>query len=551
MQTMLGFLQRLLRGSTFPILTASRHLVLAQLMFAILLLAACSGLPRFPSDQGTAVPTQSASAPNLTKPAPSAASPTAATPVPVKTLEIKADSLRGQIIRFWHPWYGETGQVIDALTQEFNLNNPYGILVTSTGFSGYDQLNEKMNASLDTAEAPQVAAGLQHQTLFWDQSRAIIDLTPYVSDPAWGMNPDEQSDFYPNVWDQGLVNGKRYSIPGYRLTQLLYYNETWAKELGYPNPPNTPDDFSQQACAGAQSNLNDEIASNNGTGGWMISTEATTMLGWIYAFGGQILRTPNTGKIESVYQFHSPATEQAFVFLREMFDSGCAFQNQNQDIGAALSQRIALFASGSVAEIPKINEAFLENGSEDDWKVLAFPSPDKEPALGIFGPDYYILESSPEQQLGAWIFIRWLTQPENSAQLIKTTGALPVRKSTLEKLHGYQVQHSQWADAAGLLEYGIGEPAYASWGAVRRAIGDATTQLYRPYFSVELVPGLLDYLDLFAAELHLGPDPGNVFPLGTATPLSRSTQDAASVVTPVPTIIPKADSPPGIRPPSP
>jgi ABC-type glycerol-3-phosphate transport system substrate-binding protein len=516
--------------------TLKLFFIICPILGALALLSGCDAVP--PILPQTAHPPSATSPvqpgiPSST-PAPRA-SPS--TPVPLaSTLDVEADDLRGVLLRFWHPWGGPSAQVIAELVEEFNLDNPYGILVTPVSYSGYDALAEDLTGSPGSDERPQVVAGLLHQALAWNGPLQAIDLNPYVSDPEWGIPGAEQADYFTPFWEQEVVDGRRLGIPAFRSGQLLFYNRTWARELGFQAPPTTPEQFRQQACAAARALRVDNDPANDGAGGWIVSTDYAAMLGWIYAFGGNPLKMPEPGVDQNVYQFNTPEIQEAFTFLRGLFDEGCAWQPQSAVPDTAFAGRLGLFASGSILDIPDQAESFRLRGSHDEWAVLPMPSPDGQPAFNTYGPSYYILSASPEQQLAAWLLIRWLSASENHARLIESSGALPVQKGALESLEGYSQRRPQWSEAVDLLDSARTEPAYASWGQVRFALGDAATQLFRSYFTIDQVPVLLNYLDNFAAELHLGPDLGEIF--GTLTYTPTSTATPTRTLTPSPTLTP-------------
>jgi len=433
------------------------------------------------------------------------------------TIGVKNEELKGQVVLFWHPWDGATKKVIDKLVEEFNLKNPWGILANSVAFPGYDRLTNGVETSLPTTNSPQVVAGLLHQALQWDQQKPLVDLQPYMSDQNWGFEPEEQAEFYPIFWDQTIIQGRRLGIPAYQTGQIIFYNQTWARELGYKNPPATTEQFRQQACAAAQANLDDDDLENNGTGGLILSTDPGVLLGWMEAFGSSpslnANKTPSTTNltttsqpqpIQSAYQFNTPEFEDAHTFLRKMYDDDCAWLSKNQTSEDHFVERMGLFTTESVTHILQQSEAFKRTGNQDQWTVIPFPSPTSEPVIVTTGPFYFLLPGTPQQQLASWLFIRWLSSSENNAKIIESNGAFPIRADALTYLSRYKDQNPQWGAAIELTKYAKSEPAFSSWGKVRRALGDAATQLYRSYFSVDQIPAMLNYLDNFAEELHLG-----------------------------------------------
>jgi ABC-type glycerol-3-phosphate transport system substrate-binding protein len=436
-------------------------------------------------------------------------------------LDVPAEKLRGTLVRFWHPWIGAAAKTISTQIEQFNLTNPYGILVVPIQFPGYDALDSAVNSH--PSEPPQIAAGFQHQALAWDQAEPLVDLQPYLNDPEWGLDAVDQADLYSAFWDPEVVDGRRLGLPAFRSASLLLYNQTWARELGFQAPPVTPEQFRQQACAAAQYMSHNGDRSTAGTGGYIISTDYPVLLSWIYAFGGDPLKTPEPGASQSVYQFDTPEAAKALSFLRELYDGGCAWESRSPAPDSPFAGRLGLFASASVFDLPDMTAAFKRAENLDEWVVIPYPSPVGSPALDAYGPSYFVFPATPEQQLASWLFLRWLTAADNHARLIEATGALPVRAAALDELADYEKSRPQWRQAVDLIGYARPEPAYASWRKVRFALGDAATQLFRSYFTLEQIPAMLTYLDSFAAELHLGANLPEVFGTLTHTPTSTFT----------------------------
>jgi multiple sugar transport system substrate-binding protein len=457
------------------------------------------------------------------------------TPKPVNVINIRGDELRGVMIRFWHPWSGAPGQLLERLVEEFNLSNQWGILVTAVRFPGYDGLEKNLESAFQTSYAPQATLGYLHQMLGWDKNKDLVDISTYVADPQWGLSASEQADFYPLFWNQEVVDGRRLGIPAVRTGQLILYNETWAKELGFEQPPGDADQFLQQACNAASANQSDQSHENDGTGGWIISTDYSAMLGWIYAFGGDVLKSPEPGLGQSVYQFDTPQNEQTFTFLRAAYQNSCAWLLEGGYPENEFARRLGLFSTASVMDLPYQEEAFRSANNQDQWTVLAFPSETLRPAFDVYGPSYVMLPATDKQQLAAWLFLRWLSAPQQHARLVETFSALPVRQAALEYLKTYSANHPQWAAALKLIPLARNEPAFQSWGQARWALRDAATQLFRSYFTIDQVPSLLSYLDNFVAELHLGANPESAFATTTNTPSPTVTPSRTPIPSPTST----------------
>jgi len=115
-----------------------------------------------------------------------------------------------------------------------------------------------------------------------------VDLNLYLNDPTWGLGKDTIADIPPIFFAQDNVDGNQLGLPAQRSARFLFYNETWAHELGFDTPPTTADEFRQQACAANASYRNDSDPQNDGYGGWIVDTHWQTTYSWLLAFGGGV-----------------------------------------------------------------------------------------------------------------------------------------------------------------------------------------------------------------------------------------------------------------------
>jgi ABC-type glycerol-3-phosphate transport system substrate-binding protein len=161
---------------------------------------------------------------------------------------------------------------------------------------------------------------------------------------------------------------------------------------------------------------------------------------------------------------------------------------------------------GSTAGIPLQEGVFADLESRDEWTVLPFLGPGGRQNIEVYGPSFFVLRSSPKEQLAAWLLVRWLVSPQNQARLAQANAWLPVRDAGLKAMDRLPATYPQWAAAASLLAEAAttvgSEPPYRSWRTVRWALSDATTQLFRYYFTIDQVSQLVELLERTASEFH-------------------------------------------------
>ncbi len=416
------------------------------------------------------------------------------TPVVESKLGVQAEALNGLTVDVWHAWYGVPSSLFESQVEEFNSTNPWGILVQAKGFQNYTELYAQASAAVTGPDRPDVVVGLPEYAVEWYAQKAVLDLNPYVSDPLYGLSDAEIADFPSVFWKQDQVGNVRLGMPAQRTARLLLYNQSWANELGFEDPPATSTEFQEQACKANQAMRSDADPQNDGRGGWLIDTQPMTGLSWLLAFGG--------GAQESnSFRFLTPENIQATRFIKGLEEDSCAWKTQNIVPLTKFVDRSALFATASLEDLPDLARAFASAGSTDKWTVLAFPGPAAS-ALVVYGSSYMLFDSDNPDQLAAWLFVRWLLSPENQAEWVNSAGYFPLQASTMSLLADYAAGHPQWAQAVNLLPQGRITPQLAAWRTIRVALGDGFTFMFRVDTPVGQVPTILAQMDAIVTDLN-------------------------------------------------
>ncbi|GAB4542774.1 MAG: ABC transporter substrate-binding protein [Anaerolineales bacterium] len=401
-------------------------------------------------------------------------------------LPVQTEALKGIRVTVWTPWYGVESSLFDALIQEFNKKNEWGIVAAAEHQVNFSNLYENVNAALPTENKPNAAVALPEQALTWYEQRAVVDLTPYVEDPLYGLDAGDIPAVFLN---QDVAGGARAALPAQRDARLFLWNETWAGELGFDAPPAAPDDFRQQACRAHSAMTKDDSPQNDSYGGWLVDTQPMTAYAWLLAFEGGVLEGGD-------YRFLTPNNIKAFTFVRELSEQGCAWQAQVSPADA-LANRQALMVSASLGDLPKVARAFAAAGSSDRWRAAPFPGG----AVALYGSSYVIFDSSAEKELATWLFIRWLLDAKQDARFVEATHLFPIRAATLSFLGDYEKTHPQWRQAVDLIPQGEMQPQLSSWREVKVMLGDGFTHMYRVNVPSGQVPAILAQMETLSREL--------------------------------------------------
>lgn len=456
-------------------------------LFLALLLSACTS--RIPSaNSSTRTPR-----PNATK---NASVAVTATPA-ASNLNVEKEALRGAQVNVWHPWFGAQASLFESQIAQFNTENEWGIVVSGESKGNYSELFLQTDAALQEADLPQIVIAFPEHAIGWQDQ--VVDLNIYVRDPLYGLSESEISDFYPVVWAQDEVDGKRLGLPAQRTARFLLYNLSWARELGFNAPPTTYSEFEQQACAAHRALGEDEDASNDALGGWLIDADPITPLSWLIAFGGGVQE-------EDGYRFFAPDNVAAFRYLKTLQQKSCAWvASPELTTSERFAARQALFATGSLEDLPDQMRAFSATANTDEWTVLAFPGEERD-ALILYGSSFIMFQSDDVTQLASWLFMRWMLSAANQARWVESTGLFPLRVSAMNLLADYSSSHPQWAEAVELLPHGEITPQLASWRLVRTMLGDAFRDMFdtirHPDLTEGQVPLILKQIDDTAADLN-------------------------------------------------
>jgi ABC-type glycerol-3-phosphate transport system substrate-binding protein len=401
----------------------------------------------------------------------------------------------GVEVDFWHVYSDEPGEALQTLIDEFNEANEFGIIVNGFNQGNYGDVEDKINAGIQSGDLPDVVMGYTNALADWHSVDSIIDLTPLIEDPEYGLTEEELNDLYPHLRTAGTTpDGAWIAYPLTQSANVLVYNFTWAEELGFSEPPQTSAELREVACAAAAAN--EEIGGDfAGTGGLVYYPSATNWLHFLYAFGGDELNDDRTA-----YDFSSQEAVDATMFINEMKDEGCVWQTESYP-NPEQAQRKALITMSSTAGLPYYEAAFEEENNDDEWGFIAAPGPDGQMAVDAFQQMLGVIPSTADQEMASWLFIKWLTSPEIQARWVRASGYYGTQASTEELLADYAEENPVWATGVELAAIGPSEPqTFPAWSAVRSAINDTAAELYNAVNEAE-VQEILDTLTLTANEL--------------------------------------------------
>ena len=436
------------------------------LLFAVVLTACGPADTEEPTEEPTAEPTEEPTEEMTAEPTEE--------PTEEMTEEPTEMPFAGVEIDFWHVYgEGDPNLAMVALVDEFNAENPYGITVNALDQGQYGDIEDKINAGIQSGDLPDVVMAYTNALADWRSVGVVADLSPYINDPEYGLTEAEMADLYPHLKEAGTTpDGAWIAYPLTQSANVLVLNYTWAEELGFAEPPQTSAELKELVCAAAEENAG-KGADFAGTGGLVYYPSNTNWLHFLYAFGGNELNEDGTA-----YDFTSQAAVDATMYILDLKDNGCVWQTESYP-NPEQAQRKAIITMSSTAGAPYYAAAFEDEGNDDEWGWMALPGPDGQKAVNAFQQMIGVIQSTEEQEMASWLFIKWLTSPEIQARWIRVSGYYGTQYSTEELLADYAEENPVWASGVALAAIGPSEPqTFPAWSSVRRTVGDFAAELY-------------------------------------------------------------------------
>lgn len=326
-------------------------------------------------------------------------------------------------LTFYYPVQvgGDVAKLIEKACNEFHAENP-GIVVEPIYTGSYDDTVTKIQTAIQGRTPPDVFVSLATQRFTMADTGMAMPLDDVIAADEDGE--EYIADFLPGFMEDSYVEGKIYSIPFQRSTEIMYYNkdkfieagldpesppETWAEMLEYAKKLTTDD------CYGVG------IALNSGSAQWTFTAYSLQN-----SVGGKQLMSED-GK--QVY-FNTPENIEALQFWLDL-------QNEHKVMAEGVVQWTDLptqFLAGEVAMIYHTtgNMANINANAEFEFGTCFLPG-NKQMGAPTGGGNFYISNGLSEERVqAAWKFIRFMTETERAAQWSLDTGYVATRQSCFE-----------------------------------------------------------------------------------------------------------------------
>ena len=326
-------------------------------------------------------------------------------------------------IQWWHALEDQYSETVQEVVDDFN-NSQDLITVEPVYVGSYAEVNEALVAAhaagtglpaLTVANTPYVAE--------YGAGGLTEDLTPYIE--ATGFEID---DFGKGLVDASSYDGKQVALPFLISTQVMYYNQDMADELGITIPENFADmdAFLEQAS----------VIGADGT----TERYGTVVPGWDQWYF-ETFYLNNGVKIVNDDQVSTDLGSEAAVSLvnkfKEWCDKGWIYWANGTDASSIMRQN---FIDGKAFSV--IHTSSLYNTYVDlcDFEVGMSWLPGGDTKNQEIGGCVLLIPAKNDQATknAAWQFLSYLCSKEVNMKWATETGYIPTRNSVLETEEGQQ-----------------------------------------------------------------------------------------------------------------
>lgn len=425
------------------------------------LLVACGGS----SAPSSSAPTVAAEAPTGAANAPAATTPPAPTITPVPAVEQPAGSTK---ITFWYGLTGALGNVVRTVVNNYNSSQSK-YYVEAIQQPDYDATITKFNTSLAGGDLPNVVQVYDIGTQRMIDTKRILPVQDFIDKE----NLPLVDDLEPAVARYYTIGGKLYSMPFNSSAPVMYYDRNAFKEVGLD-----PDKkiWTYDELLDAAKKLTVKDASGKVTRSGVVFT----LYSWIFeqelATQGALFADPNNGREARATKmaFNNDAGVNWLNFLKQLVDEEVGV-NVGRDSGTTNGAvRDLKFVQGEAA-ITFNSIAALRNYINNAGKigkvdvgVAYIPRPTgAKGGVIIGGASLWMTDQgTPEQQAGAWDFVKWTSSPEVQASWSSNTGYYPIRKAAydVQEMKDTLAKYPQFSVAVEQLR--ATEPSFPTQGAV-------------------------------------------------------------------------------------
>ncbi len=359
---------------------------------------------------------------------------------------------------------GPLTKIVDSLVADFMKANP-DIKVKAIYAGNYNDARIKALAALKSGQPAQLSVMFSidiYELIEQDAIVAFDDIVETTEEKAW------LSKFFPALMENGRTGGKTWGIPFQRSTIVMYYNKDAFRDAGL-DPSKPPATWDELVSIGKK------LVKKSGgqVERWGLMIPSTGYPYWM--FGALTMQNDQVlmnGDGNQAF-YNAAPTIEALQFWQDLGAKHGVMPSGTIEWGTLRKN----FLEGKTAMMwhSTGNLTVVKKRAKFDFGVAMLPAK-KRRGTPTGGGNFYIFKkTSPEERKAAMKLIRFLTQPERTAEWSIKTGYIGTRPDAYETpaLRKYVSEFPPAAVARDQLKYATAELSTYQTGRVRKLLDDA------------------------------------------------------------------------------
>jgi ABC-type glycerol-3-phosphate transport system substrate-binding protein len=364
-----------------------------------------------------------------------------------------------QII-FWHALGGPLGDALTTMVADFNKTHP-DIEVKLISNGNYQALNQKLMASIQANQQPDISQAFETWTASLIKGKVIIPMSEFIqNDPEF--KDKTLADFYPVFIKSNTFGDTLWSFPFNKSVRVMFYNKDMFVQNGL-DPTHAPKDWNEFRTDCKKLTKTVKIGGKNVlVHGSNFNISAWQFENLLLQAGGEMV-TPDGKKAA----FNSKYGLEALQFISDLLNKdksvylSSGFDGQN-DFTAS---KVGMYEGSSVSL------AHMK-GTKINFNMGFGPIPVNRTSRSVISGTNVVIfkKDDKKREQAAWEFVKWFTDTEQTAKWSALTNYMPLRKSAMQTttMKDLLASNPQYVGVYAQLDNALSEPQSAAWFDTRK-----------------------------------------------------------------------------------
>jgi multiple sugar transport system substrate-binding protein len=325
-------------------------------------------------------------------------------------------------ITFWHVYGQSKEALLLSYINEFQALYP-NITINAESQGSYDDLRNKTILAISSGETPTMLVGYPDHVAGYLNGNAVIPLDDYIAHSEWGIDLTDFIDSY-IAENKQYEGGLMYSLPYSKSTEMMVFNKTKFEAMGQTVPTDRPLSFTElealaDVMVGDGANQCEYLINYDSAGNFFINNVRMWDGGYTNSEGDILVDNANTkSMLNTIKAYFEDKTIALPLAWNQQYGSTNFLKGDScMTVGST---------AGISYNVPKNGEFEIGVAPIPQWDTDHKSAVQQGPNVAIMS------ESTDEERLAAWLFIKYITGAEQTADWSMLTGYLPVRKSGYE-----------------------------------------------------------------------------------------------------------------------